>query len=68
LAWRHRARGCGCRAFNKGIVKLNPEKPSQGKKVMVSINQGYGWKIGDEAIMTLRDIKKRKVTRESAEN
>ena len=53
---------------NKGIVKLNPEKPSQGKKVMVSINQGYGWKVGDEAIMTLRDIKKSKITKETAEN
>ena len=53
---------------NKGIVKLNPEKPSQGKKVLVSINQGYGWKIGNDLPLTLRDIKKSKVTRESAKD
>jgi len=44
-----------------GLIKLNPKKPSQGKKVLVSINEGHDFiMMGGEKTITMKKIRNKK--------
>jgi len=44
-----------------GLIKLNPKKPSQGKKVLVSINENHDFiMIGGEKTITMKKIRNKK--------
>jgi len=44
-----------------GLVKLNPKKPSQGKKVLVSINENHDFiMMGGEKTITMKKVKNKK--------
>jgi len=44
-----------------GLIKLNPKKPSQGKKVLVSINEEHDFiMVGGKKTITMKKVKNKK--------